>query len=71
MSAETVWEGKFLTVKVDGRWEYAARKNDVHAAVILAVDDEDHVLLVEQYRVPLGQPTIELPAGLVGDENAG
>ncbi len=38
--------------------------------MILAVDGED-VLLVEQYRVPLGRYCIELPAGLIGDEDGG
>ena len=38
------------------------------AAAILAVED-DHVLLVEQYRVPLGMRCIELPAGLIGDDD--
>ena len=36
--------------------------------MILAID-EGHVLLVEQYRVPLGKSCIELPAGLVGDHD--
>ena len=36
--------------------------------MILAIDD-GHVLLVEQYRVPLGKNCIELPAGLVGDHD--
>jgi ADP-ribose pyrophosphatase len=68
--AETVWEGKYLAVRKEGRWEYVSRTRGVHAAVILAVD-EGHVLLVEQYRVPLGRACIELPAGLVGDETQG
>ena len=38
--------------------------------MILAVDD-GHVLLVEQYRVPLGSACLELPAGLVGDDVEG
>ena len=38
--------------------------------MILAIDEEDHVLLVEQYRVPLGKPCLELPAGLVGDDDS-
>ena len=33
----------------------------------MAIDD-GHVMLVEQYRVPLGRACLELPAGLVGDE---
>ena len=67
---ETVWEGKYLAVKRQGRWEYVARTRGVHAAVILAVEDGE-VLLVEQYRVPLGTACLELPAGLVGDEAQG
>jgi len=65
------WEGRFLAVEVRDGWEYAARTRDIGAAVILALDraaDGDHVLLVEQYRVPLNRRCIELPAGLVGDE---
>jgi ADP-ribose pyrophosphatase len=36
--------------------------------VILAIDEDDHVILVEQFRVPLGRWSVELPAGLVGDD---
>jgi len=70
MTAETVWQGRFMAMKVDGKWEYAARVRGIGAAVILAIDAGD-VLLVEQYRVPLGRRCLELPAGLVGDETAG
>ncbi|MEO7247437.1 MAG: NUDIX hydrolase [Novosphingobium sp.] len=66
-SEQIVWQGKFLTAKVDGKWEYVSRARGIRAAVILAIDDENHVLLVEQYRVPLGRNCIELPAGLIGD----
>ena len=64
---ETVWQGRFLEMKKRGRWEYVGRVGGVEAAVIVAIDDGD-VLLVEQYRVPLGRPCLELPAGLIGDE---
>lgn len=67
---EIVWQGKFITTRKRGRWEYVSRARGIKAAVILAVD-EGHVLLVEQYRVPLGCNCIELPAGLVGDEVEG
>jgi len=67
---ETMWEGKFIVARREGRWEYVGRARGIHAAVILAVDD-GHVLLVEQYRVPLKAQCIELPAGLVGDETEG
>jgi ADP-ribose pyrophosphatase len=66
---ETVWAGRYLAVHKDGTWEYAVRNNAIAAAVIVAID-RDHLLLVEQYRVPIGRTCIELPAGLVGDEDA-
>lgn len=64
---EVVWQGRFIATKQRGNWEYVSRARNIRAAVILAVDEDDHVLLVEQYRVPLGRHCIELPAGLVGD----
>lgn len=67
---QTAWQGRYLAVKTRGNWEYVARAHGIHAAVILAVDD-GHVILVEQYRVPLGRKCLELPAGLVGDETQG
>jgi len=63
---EIVWQGRFVEVRRRGKWEYAGRPGGIRAAVILAIDDS-HVLLVEQYRVPLGRRCIELPAGLIGD----
>jgi ADP-ribose pyrophosphatase len=71
---ETRWEGRFITVKQQGNWEYVSRSRGIHAAVILAIDDAAdgrHVILVEQYRVPMGKNCLELPAGLVGDDVAG
>jgi ADP-ribose pyrophosphatase len=67
---EIMWQGSFITAKTRGKWEYVSRARGIKAAVILAVED-DHVLLVEQYRVPLGASCIELPAGLIGDHDAG
>ena len=61
---KTVWSGRFIAAKTRGPWEYVARVGSVDAAVILAIDD-GHVLLVDQYRVPLGRRCLELPAGLV------
>jgi len=68
---DTVWKGKYLSVRKSGTWEYAERVAGIAAAVIVAIDGEGQLLLVEQYRVPLGRPCLELPAGLVGDESAG
>ena len=64
---QIVWQGKYIVAKTRGRWEYVSRARGIRAAVILAVED-GHVLLVEQYRVPLGRVCLELPAGLIGDD---
>lgn len=65
-----MWEGRYITAKRRGRWEYVARARNINAAVILAVD-EGHVILVDQYRVGIGSRCLELPAGLVGDDAEG
>jgi ADP-ribose pyrophosphatase len=67
---EIVWQGRYITAKRRGQWEYVGRARGIGAAVILAVED-GYVLLVEQWRVPLGGSCLELPAGLVGDESEG
>jgi ADP-ribose pyrophosphatase len=67
---EIVWQGKYITAKTRGRWEYVGRPRNIRAAVILATIEGD-VLLVEQHRVPLGRNCLELPAGLIGDEAEG
>ena len=67
---EVVWQGKFLAAKRKGKWEYVSRTRGVSAAVILAIIDKD-VVLVEQWRAPLNAHCLELPAGLVGDEEEG
>lgn len=66
---QIVWQGRYVVAKVRGRWEYVSRARNIRAAVILAVED-GHVLLVEQFRVPLGRNCIELPAGLIGDDDS-
>jgi ADP-ribose pyrophosphatase len=66
------WQGRYIEVHAvphgdNGVWEYAARVAQTGAAVILALTD-DAIVLVEQYRAPLAARTIELPAGLIGDD---
>jgi len=63
-----MWAGKYLRAMKQGRWEYASRTNDVRAVVILAEHD-GKIILIEQDRVPIGKRCLELPAGLVGDED--
>jgi ADP-ribose pyrophosphatase len=64
---ETLHQGRWLSLRRRGRWEYAERNNPGGAVIILAVTPEDNILFVEQYRVAVQQFTIEMPAGLVGD----
>jgi ADP-ribose pyrophosphatase len=64
----TMWAGKYISVLQQGRWEYVSRTGSVNAVVILA-EYEGKAILVEQYRVPVGARCLELPAGLVGDED--
>ena len=66
--AEVMWAGKFIRAIRRGKWEYASRTNNIGAVVILA-EHEGKVILVEQPRVPLGKRSLELPAGLVGDQD--
>jgi len=63
----TLYEGDFVRLKRVDNWEYAERVNARGAVVIVAVTDDDEILLVEQPRQPMGARVLELPAGLVGD----
>lgn len=65
---QTVWQGKYISALKRGRWEFVSRTGSTNAVVILAEHD-GKVILIEQYRVPVGKRCVELPAGLVGDED--
>lgn len=65
---QTMWAGKYISALKQGRWEYVSRTGSTNAVVILA-EHEGKVILIEQYRVPVGGRCLELPAGLVGDED--
>jgi ADP-ribose pyrophosphatase len=66
--ATTLAQGRFLKLVRRGTWEYAERVNARGAAAIVALTDDGKLVLIEQPRPALGKPVIELPAGLVGDE---
>jgi ADP-ribose pyrophosphatase len=70
-TTETLYEGEWLRLVKRGNWESCERTHgkDGLAVLVIAVTPDDHVLFVEQYRVPLGARTIEMPAGLVGDDD--
>jgi ADP-ribose pyrophosphatase len=65
---EPMWEGKFIRAFKRGKWEYASRARDIRAVVILA-EHEGRVILVSQARVAPDCYCVELPAGLVGDDD--
>ena len=71
VGSETVYVGKILALRVDevampgGR---TARREVVEhygAVAVVALDDQDNVVLVYQYRHAVGRRLWELPAGLI------
>lgn len=67
----TMAEGKFLCLLKRGRWEFVRRKDITGVVGVVALTDAGELLLVEQFRHPVGVRCVELPAGLVGDVDAG
>ena len=65
---ELMCEGKFVRLLKRGKWEYASRTRDIGAVVIIA-EYEGKIVLVDQPRVGPDCRCVELPAGLVGDED--
>lgn len=65
---ETMCEGRFVRLRKRGKWEYASRAGDITAVVILA-EFEGKVILIDQPRVAPDCRCVELPAGLVGDDD--
>lgn len=66
--SEILFQTRWLSVHRNGRWDYVQRPNSEAAVGILAITPDDELLLVEQFRIPLQHRVIEIPAGLVGDE---
>ena len=64
---ESLYRGHFVELMKDGRWEYVRRVGARGAVFVLAVTGKDELVLVEQYRVPIQERTLELPAGIYGD----
>lgn len=71
LSTEDVYSGRIIAVRVDdvtmpGGSPAKREVVEHHGAVaILALDDDDQVTLIHQYRHPLGRRIWELPAGLI------
>jgi ADP-ribose pyrophosphatase len=68
MDAKKKFEGKHVVVLERNDWEYVERKKAREVVAIVAVTDDDRIILTEQFRQPVQYPVIDLPAGLIGDE---
>ncbi|MEO8034209.1 MAG: NUDIX hydrolase [Acidobacteriota bacterium] len=67
--SEAVFEGKHVLLMERDGWEFVERKRGKSAVAIIARTDEGSLVLTEQYRRAVDARVIDLPAGLVGDEN--
>lgn len=68
---ESLGRGDWLELVRDGRWEFVRRVNVTGVVAMIPITDAGEVVLVEQLRPALGRPCIEIPAGLVGDQDEG
>lgn len=59
--------GRHITLYARNGWEFISRNTRRPAVGIVAITDDERIVLVEQYRPPVGQRVVELPAGLAGD----
>ncbi|NTU88424.1 MAG: NUDIX hydrolase [Actinobacteria bacterium] len=69
LSSERAWDGEFLHVDIMNvelpSGKHATRDIVRHpgAVAVIAIDDENRLLLVQQYRASLERITLEIPAG--------
>lgn len=68
MIKRTLHTGSYLGLYSIDDWEFAERPNATAVVGILAITPDRQIVLVEQFRTPIQQTCIEIPAGLVGDE---
>lgn len=64
---EVLARGRHLRFVSRRGWEYVERPGISGIVVILAVTDRGGLVLVSQWREPVGARVVELPAGLAGD----
>ena len=64
---EVLYEGKHLSLKRRGAWEYVERRGRAGGVLVVALTPEDEILLVEEERPPVSGRVLSLPAGIVGD----
>jgi len=61
-------QGKYINLLLENGWEFVERRCISGIVAIVAVTDDNRLVLVEQLRRPVGRRVLELPAGLVGDK---
>lgn len=66
---KVISSGKYFRLVIRNGWEYVERVNCTGVVIIVAKTDDDKVILVEQFRRPVGKNVIAFPAGLAGDEH--
>ena len=65
---ETLYETPWLRLDRIGHWDFVRRPHSDSCVGILAITPEREIVLVEQFRIPVQAHVIEIPAGIVGDE---
>ncbi len=65
----THYKGRYLSLLERNGWEFVSRSNASKVVALVAVTENSEIILVEQYRKPVGGSVIEIPAGLVGDHD--
>ncbi len=64
---EILKEGKYIRLLRRGDWEFVQRTNCTGIVIIVAMTEDQKVILVRQYRAPVNCDVIEFPAGLAND----
>ena len=60
-----IFEGKHIFVRERDGWEYVERKSATEAVAVVAITDDEKVVLTEQYRRPVDARVIDWVAGLL------
>ncbi len=76
LSTKEIYDGRIVTLRVDSvalpNGRSALREVIDHrpAVVVVPIDDDDNVVLVRQYRYPIGSDLLEAPAGIVEESES-
>jgi ADP-ribose pyrophosphatase len=69
LSSKLIYEGKAVSLRVDtvqmpgGRETSREVVEHSDCVAIIAIDADDNVLMVSQFRKPIGKELLEIPAG--------